>query len=240
MDFQNISILSVDGIAFSVYLKILDALEIPWVLRTDNDVFKVPKSDPIKWNLAGLNRALKIAGENVYEYLEQNEKTDDLSAEWANEAKVLKPKGIYVSQKDLENDLGEALSEQIKEFSGSSTVEKAVEFLQDKKAIRMRKFLAQAAGSLRGLGSHGLAKPLHHAVKHVRSAEIIRELIDGMSDFEPTRDQLNAINHSGSMVVIAKPGSGKTFVVSEKIRNTLPSLPDHKGVIAISYKQSEQ
>ena len=44
LDFQNISILSVDGIAFSVYVKILDALEIPWVLRTDNDVFKSVRS----------------------------------------------------------------------------------------------------------------------------------------------------------------------------------------------------
>lgn len=60
-------------------------------------------------------------------------------------------------------------------------------------------------------------------------------MTDGMKDFEPTSDQLNAINYSGSMVVIAKPGSGKTFVVSEKIRNILPSLSEHKGVIAISY-----
>ena len=56
-----------------------------------------------------------------------------------------------------------------------------------------------------------------------------------MSDFEPTTDQLNAIDYSDSMVVIAKPGSGKTYVVSEKIRGILPNLPTHQGVIAISY-----
>ena len=56
-----------------------------------------------------------------------------------------------------------------------------------------------------------------------------------MSIFEPTTDQLNAIDYSDSMVVIAKPGSGKTYVVSEKIRNILPELPPHQGVIAISY-----
>ena len=56
-----------------------------------------------------------------------------------------------------------------------------------------------------------------------------------MNSFEPTPDQLRAINYSDSMVVIAKPGSGKTYVVSEKIRRILPELPEHKGVIAISY-----
>ena len=48
----------------------------------------------------------------------------------------------------------------------------------------------------------------------------------------PTEEQKNAIDYSQSMVIIAKPGSGKTFVISEKIRNILPTLPDYKGVIA--------
>lgn len=56
-----------------------------------------------------------------------------------------------------------------------------------------------------------------------------------MSSFEPTADQQNAIDYLGSMVVIAKPGSGKTYVVSEKIRNILPDLKTHQGVIVISY-----
>lgn len=56
-----------------------------------------------------------------------------------------------------------------------------------------------------------------------------------MRSFEPTTDQKKAIDYSDSMVVIAKPGSGKTYVVSEKIRNILPDLPEHQGVIAISY-----
>ena len=38
LDFYNITILCVDGIQFKVYCQILEAMEIPWVLRTDNDV----------------------------------------------------------------------------------------------------------------------------------------------------------------------------------------------------------
>jgi len=51
----------------------------------------------------------------------------------------------------------------------------------------------------------------------------------------PTAEQKKAIDYPGSMVIIAKPGSGKTFVIAEKIRSILPVLPDYRGVIAISY-----
>ncbi|MEK7071178.1 MAG: ATP-dependent helicase, partial [Patescibacteria group bacterium] len=51
----------------------------------------------------------------------------------------------------------------------------------------------------------------------------------------PTSEQQQIIIDSGSCVVIAKPGSGKTFTLSEKIRIILSSLPQYKGVIAISF-----
>jgi len=51
----------------------------------------------------------------------------------------------------------------------------------------------------------------------------------------PTSEQQDSIICDGNMVVISKPGSGKTFVISQKVRNIIPDLPDYKGVIAISY-----
>jgi DNA helicase-2/ATP-dependent DNA helicase PcrA len=51
----------------------------------------------------------------------------------------------------------------------------------------------------------------------------------------PTPDQLTIINEPSNCVIGACPGSGKTFVVSEKIKTILPKLPDYKGVIAISF-----
>ncbi len=56
-----------------------------------------------------------------------------------------------------------------------------------------------------------------------------------MTAFDPTIEQQKAIDYQESMVVIAKPGSGKTFVVSEKVRFVLQGLKSHQGVIAISY-----
>ena len=52
---------------------------------------------------------------------------------------------------------------------------------------------------------------------------------------EPTKEQQKIIDHPGNAVVTAKPGSGKTFTVVEKIGKVLLDLPDYKGVIAISF-----
>ena len=52
---------------------------------------------------------------------------------------------------------------------------------------------------------------------------------------EPTQEQMEVLEHTGNIVVTAKPGSGKTFTVVEKIANIMPSLPSYQGVIAISF-----
>jgi DNA helicase II / ATP-dependent DNA helicase PcrA len=53
--------------------------------------------------------------------------------------------------------------------------------------------------------------------------------------FVPTDEQKAAVDFSSNMVVTARPGSGKTAVVAAKIRKLLPSLPNYRGVVAISY-----
>lgn len=52
---------------------------------------------------------------------------------------------------------------------------------------------------------------------------------------EPTNEQLDIIDEKSHCVVIAKPGSGKTFTLSKKIKGILPDLSDYQGVIAISH-----
>lgn len=51
----------------------------------------------------------------------------------------------------------------------------------------------------------------------------------------PTEQQILILEHDENSVVIAAPGSGKTFVLSEKIKKNLKTLKEHQGVIAISY-----
>lgn len=52
---------------------------------------------------------------------------------------------------------------------------------------------------------------------------------------EPNEQQKIIIDYDGNLVVIAAPGSGKTFVVSQKIKRNLVHLKEHEGIIAISY-----
>lgn len=50
-----------------------------------------------------------------------------------------------------------------------------------------------------------------------------------------TQQQELAINYSHNMVITACPGSGKTTVVEEKVRNILPTINAHQGIIAITF-----
>lgn len=63
-----------------------------------------------------------------------------------------------------------------------------------------------------------------------------------MKMFNPTPQQTNAIEYGDSMIITACPGSGKTTVIKEKIRNVTSELPSYKGVIAITFtiKASEE
>lgn len=56
-----------------------------------------------------------------------------------------------------------------------------------------------------------------------------------MSDFEYTPDQKAAISSNSNMVITACPGSGKTTVIAQKIRNEVKELPSYRGVIGITF-----
>jgi len=165
LDFLNLCLLSVDGVDFPVYISILDAMEIPWVMRTDNDVTKVPRSDPVKYRFSGLNRALNIANETVYEDNDTIDHPSELSAEHKEESKILNPKGIYVSKVDLETDLVEALTDILLKFTGAEEHADAIKYLQHRKAIRMGEFLANHSSTLSTLADDDLAKPLKHLAR---------------------------------------------------------------------------
>lgn len=51
----------------------------------------------------------------------------------------------------------------------------------------------------------------------------------------PTDEQVKIINEQGNLVITAKPGSGKTFTIVEKIVNISNNLLNYQGVIAISF-----
>lgn len=167
LDFYNVSILCVDGIQFRVYVDILDALEIPWVLRTDNDVSKVPRK--AEKRLAGINRCLNLACLPESPNVSEDTVAQDIVANglWKSVSDNVNPRGIFLAKVDLENDLAIELETQLKQFANTSDIEVAVSYLQSKKAIRMREFLFSFKDSLPGIAHGELAKPLMHAITEV-------------------------------------------------------------------------
>ncbi|WP_428818762.1 ATP-dependent nuclease [Microbulbifer sp. MCCC 1A16149] len=165
LDFCNISILSVDGIQFKVYSKILDAMEIPWVMRTDNDVSGIKNS--VNKRAVGINRCLSLAGlANGPDYTPTTTSQGLVdSGVWKTTSDQINPYGIFLSKVDLEADLSLELPAELLTYSGKTDINDAVKYLQSKKAIRMREFLSQNQQALIGVSGGELAKPLHHAVK---------------------------------------------------------------------------
>lgn len=179
LDRLNISILMVDGIGFKTYVNILDALNIDWVMRTDNDIYKVPNKE--KWRFAGIHRCLSIynfsesASKKVIEDHLQNvtwelvREPKKINLDSANAiSKELKRYNMYLSKKDLENDLmNSALSDYLKKFYGEENVTLVVGKMQKRKAISMYNFLKLNKDVLKQLMTDGIAEPLLRCVELV-------------------------------------------------------------------------
>jgi len=163
LDLYNISILSVDGVQFEVYIKILEAFEIQWVARTDNDHSKVPHKQ--EWQYSGLNRALSICRLPILTNEKQPIENLKLQAKLSCYKEKLNSMNVFVAFKDLEGDLSEEFSYELQSFTGASNNEDAAKYLRGKKATRMRELLKAASEKLIQIKDGELARPLIRALK---------------------------------------------------------------------------
>ncbi|WP_192458774.1 ATP-dependent nuclease [Musicola keenii] len=168
LDYFNISIISVDGISFKIYVTILDALEIPWVMRTDNDISKLKDQD--KWQYSGINRCLDIAGIEKFEHSDTRITSKDTltNGDWETVSDEINKSGVYLSKIDLETDLVEELSTSILSALGKKSNQSAIEYLQKKKALRMRILLKKIKADLHNINSGNLVKPLKKLVEIIK------------------------------------------------------------------------
>ncbi|MDJ4450626.1 AAA family ATPase [Salmonella enterica] len=166
LDYWNISIVSVDGIAFKIYVTILNALEIPWVMRTDNDISKIKD----KWQYAGINRCLSIVGIDNFEHSDVEIAPMDTvtNGEWLKVSKIINEHGVYLSKIDLETDLVEELNTPVLNALDKKSNQSAIKYLQKKKALRMRELLKIIRKDLHKLNAGNLVKPLNHLVKLIK------------------------------------------------------------------------
>lgn len=169
LDQCNVSLLSVDGVSFEVYKRVLNALEIPWSMRTDNDVSDISigsRSMPLaRRQVAGINRALSLAGlpPQPHRPVPYSQADSLADGTWHAASTAVAPLGIFLSQIDLEHDIANEMPTLLTGFNGLALPE-AIAYLQGKKAIRMQEFVKHCKDSLRApLGGH-LLKPLFHCM----------------------------------------------------------------------------
>jgi putative ATP-dependent endonuclease of OLD family len=173
LDFYNISILPVDGVQFKVYVNVLNAMEIPWVLRTDNDVSKITVQGVELRNLAGINRCLDLLGLQKHNHADVNTTAQSLvqAGTWQIVSNQINPLNTFLSKVDLEDDLAGEMPAQLLAYTGKTNAADAIKYMAGKKAIRMRGFLNAYKSELNTLGDGELAKPL------LRSLEIAQGLV---------------------------------------------------------------
>lgn len=177
LDRYNISILSVEGIGFKPYVAVCNALNIPWVLRTDNDIFSKPTKKPTQNYYAGVSRIMGILeqvkgkenelvqfwdehkGENEWKY-KTNPPATAISLN--NYIKTnSKQFGLFLSCVDLENDLANsALQEKLLQHYGKRKIATLVKSMQTKKAENMLQFLTSNHAELKVLVEDEIAAPL--------------------------------------------------------------------------------
>lgn len=188
LDRRNISILSVEGIGFKPYVAVCDALNIPWVLRTDNDIFKIPKSKPAKLHYAGISRVIGIAEicfentDDLLKYWKEHESENEWFIDTVNPESVpdiakklneyirtqVKRYGLFLSDIDLENDLAKsAMSGDLKEYYDISDINNLVKSMQNRKAENMLDFLSEKHSKLSLLKEDRICDPLNALILRV-------------------------------------------------------------------------
>ena len=181
LDRENISILSVEGVGFEVYIQILTALEINWVLKTDNDISKIPYSNN-QYQYSGIQRCI-----NIYKkYCCKDPKIDKLierkgvlltgftgniplkeNLEAAREiTAALTRYDMFLSDNDLENDLiTSEIKSCLQEFFDTTDESEMIKKMQKNKASFMYSFLSKYSDSLTKLNHNKMLLPLERCKK---------------------------------------------------------------------------
>lgn len=183
LDRLNISVLSVDGVSFPTYMKILNAMQIYWISRTDNDIMKVSRKEEYRY--AGIERCISFLL-NYCNHSTTDKTTiekhkaklrfknrDDISTDTQdavmNIAKILENYDILLAKEGLEEDLyNSPLQDDLKEFYGKElSRDEIIAKMKDRKAINIYEFLKKKKSCLVKLKEDALALPLIKAKKHI-------------------------------------------------------------------------
>lgn len=183
VDKNNINIISVDGVGFKPYVKVCKALNIPYVLRTDNDIKNKSKKKQEYSYYDGISRAV-----GIYDELIRKGKQQDLYLLWkarkgenewlisdnehveanrlnADVRVALEEYNIFLSNVDLETDIANTdLFDDLKRFYKLTDKDNVITQMKKRKAENMVDFLKyceETSCSLQKISKTELAKPLY-------------------------------------------------------------------------------
>lgn len=174
LDHLNISIIAVNGVGFLRYVKICRKLNVPFAMRTDNDIFHDENNG--KSRFAGVLRGVRVAegldasGENFnrlkvlepeLSWMSSESNTSSISA--SEEAvRILESYGVFLASVDLETDLVESsIYDSLRAHYGIEDKKKLISAMQRRKAENMFEFLLSNP-DLSVLRTESLSSPLLH------------------------------------------------------------------------------
>ena len=184
LDRLNISILSVEGVGFYTYAKILGALGIYWVARTDNDIFKIQHQDAYRF--AGIERGLELAKQSrdleetdekvidaysckIHGFVDKNSIPSKVLEAADKLRDVLANYDIFIADVDFETDLCNGpLKDALKEYYGDLLSDSSlIKKMKSHKAINIYDFLKNHKERLEALADDYIAKPLLSAKNYI-------------------------------------------------------------------------
>ncbi len=179
LDKINTSIIDVNGIGFEPYIDMATSFGTEYIVRTDNDVMKIPKKD--KHRFAGVKRCVDLAysfgefdfdaHENDIKALKWDGDKEEIPTESrcaaARLIKILETYNFFIAEKDLEHDivLLSPFSTAACDFFKTDDTHAVIKKLQDAKATNMFSLLKVKLADLKCLAGHKLLAPLERALQ---------------------------------------------------------------------------
>jgi putative ATP-dependent endonuclease of the OLD family len=181
LDKYNVSIIPVEGIGFETFIEVYISLGVRFIVKTDFDIFKVPKNT--YYRAAGLQRGLAILTKynqdidanilvliqtlsDSHKKLPTREISESLKETVANLRNELKNYGIFFSDTDLETDLAKsALGDSLKEWYEASDEQNLIDLMKESKGMHMFEYLQKNYDSLTALKDSIIAEPLYKCIE---------------------------------------------------------------------------
>lgn len=183
LDFYNFSIISTAGVGFTPFIKMCQLLEIPFTLRTDNDIFNKTRDKQDYQYCSGVNRLHKLFRDSVidderiisdftesdFEWIVKSpEETKIIPQEKIqkiNELKdIFESKGLFIADTDLEEDLVYQLS--LSEGWDNGYQNTLIKKLKKRKATNMYDFV-RSETSFISLKDKDIFNPISYLFKEV-------------------------------------------------------------------------